>query len=251
MIDDTPFAALVAASNSSNPGGITGWILNVLEGVPSPAVYAIVGFLVFAEAALMIGFVFPGETAVVIGGALAGLGRVNLAGLIVVVVVAAIVGDSVGYEIGKKGGPWLLEHKPLKGRSAVQRTLVLLERYGGPAVFLGRFTAFARAIIPGMAGMSGMAYRTFLPWNALGGIVWGTGFAVLGYVVGLSFEKVLSLIGRWALVVVAVGVAVIIVLEVAKRRRERARLAAEFDAPDPPGAGLSDTGEAVSNSPVE
>ena len=238
-------AAVGAASGAPAPGGITGWILHVLEHVPSPAVYALVGFFVFAEAALMIGFVFPGETAVVIGGALAGLGRVNLGVLIAVVVVAAIVGDSVGFEVGKRAGPWLLERRPLRGRAAVQRTLVLLERYGGPAVFLGRFTAFARAVIPGMAGMSGMAYRTFLPWNALGGVVWGAGFAVLGYVVGLSFEKVLTAIGRWALVVVAVGVAVVVVIEVVRRRRERARLAEEFDVPDPPGPGLSDTDAAA------
>lgn len=234
-------ADLVAAAPPPSPGGVTGWVLHTLEHVPSPVVYALVGFLVFAEAALMVGFVFPGETAVVIGGALAGLGRVNLGLLIGVVVVCAVVGDSVGFEIGKKAGPWLLERRPLRGRAAVRRTLVLLERYGGPAVFLGRFTAFARAVIPGLAGMSGMAYRTFLPWNLLGGAVWGAGFAVLGYVVGLSFEAVLTAIGRWALVVVAVVVVGIVIVEVVRRRRERARLAEEFAAPDPPGAGLSET----------
>ena len=141
-----------AVSSASNPGGITGHLLN-FNGT---AAYALIGFLAFAEAALMVGFFFPGETAVVIGGVLAGLGRVNLGVMIVVVVLCAVTGDSVGYEVGKKAGPWLLEHRPLKGKTAVKYTLGMLERYGGPAVFLGRFTAFARAMIPGLAGMSGM-----------------------------------------------------------------------------------------------
>ena len=67
----------------------------------------------------------------------------------------------------------------------------LLERYGGPAVFLGRFMAFARAIIPGLAGFSGLRYRTFFIYNAAGGILWGVGYTLLGYVVGLSFGRIL------------------------------------------------------------
>lgn len=225
---------VLGASAPTSPGGVTGWLLHI----PGPAVYTVVGALVFAEAALMIGFFFPGETAVVVGGALAGLGRLNLPLLMVIVVVSAIVGDSVGYEVGRRAGPWLLSHRPLKGRAAVRRTLVLLERYGGPAVFFGRFTAFARAVVPGLAGMSGMSFRTFLPWNALGGTVWGVGFTVLGYVVGLSFERVLASIGRWTILVVVVLIAGVVVFEIVRRRRERSRIATEMvgeieaDAPD-------------------
>ena len=142
----------------TRPGGMSGWLLHF----HGPAAYALVGFLAFAEASLMVGFFIPGETAVVIGGVLAGLGRVNLLLMMAVVVVCAIAGDSVGFEVGKRSGPWLLERRPLKGSAGVRRTLVLLERYGGPAVFFGRFVAFARAIIPGLAGMSGLRYRVFL-----------------------------------------------------------------------------------------
>ena len=63
----------------------------------------------------------------------------------------------------------------------------MLERYGGPAVFLGRFVAFARAIIPALAGMSGLRYRVFLFYNAIGGLVWGVGYTLLGFIVGMSF----------------------------------------------------------------
>ena len=230
-------AALLAAASSSSsaPSGITGHLLHF----SGPAAYALIGFLAFAEAALMVGFFIPGETAVVIGGVLAGLGRVNLGAMIVVVVVCAIVGDSVGFEVGRKAGPWLTTHRPLKGNSAVKYTLGLLERYGGPAVFLGRFIAFARAVIPGIAGMSGLRYRTFLFWNVLGGICWGVGYTLLGYVVGLSFGRILRQKGLWSLVVVGVLVVGAVVFEVRRRRRDRSRIEHDLemlnDEDDPSG----------------
>ncbi len=218
-------AVVLAATTSdpSSPGGITGHLLNF----HGPAAYAVIGFLAFAEAALMVGFFIPGETAVVIGGVLAGLGRVNLPTMIAVVVVCAIVGDSVGFEVGKRSGPWLTAHRPLKGNSGVKYTLGLLERYGGPAVFLGRFIAFARAMIPGLAGMSGLRYRTFLLWNVLGAVCWGVGYTLLGYVVGVSFEHILAEVGLWSLAVVGIVAIVAIVFGVMRHRKARARLAAE------------------------
>ena len=225
---------LAASSSSSSPGGITGWLLH-FNGTWA---YVIVGALAFAEAAFMVGFFFPGETAVVVGGVLAGLGRVNLGVMIAVVVLSAIAGDSVGYEVGKKAGPWLLKRRPpffwrqerptLEDTASVKYTLALLKKYGGPAVFLGRFTAFARVVVPGLAGMSGLRYRTFLLWNVLGAICWGVGFTVLGYVVGVSFAHVLSTIGLWALAFVGVLIAGVATIEVRRRRKERRRLEAEF-----------------------
>jgi membrane-associated protein len=221
-----------ASSGSSDPGGISGWLLHF----HGPTAYALVGFLTFAEAALLVGFFIPGETAVVIGGVLAGLGAVDLEVMMAVVVVCAIVGDSVGFELGKRAGPWLLDHRPLKGNSAVRRTMGMLEHYGGPAVFLGRFVAFARAIIPGLAGMSGLRYRVFLFYNALGGIIWGIGYTLLGYAVGVSFQHILKEVGLWSLVVVGVVVVVVVVVMVLLKRRERHRLSAEFaDLDAPPG----------------
>ncbi len=234
--------SLVAASTSQgNPGGVTGWLLQF----HGPAAYALIGFLAFAEAALMVGFFIPGETAVVIGGVLAGLGRVNLGVMMAVVVACAIAGDSVGFEVGKKAGPWLLEQRPLKGSAGVRRTTAMLERYGGPAVFLGRFVAFARAIIPGLAGMSGLRYRVFLAYNAVGGVVWGVGYTLLGYVVGLSFERILKAVGLWSVAVVAAIVVLALLVHLALKRRERRRLASEFDdmdRPEPPAGSLSQEG---------
>lgn len=216
---------LVAASSGQQlPGGFVGRLLHF----HGPSAYALVGFLAFAEAALLVGFFIPGETAVVIGGVLAGLHQVNLEIMIIVVVVCAIGGDSVGFEVGKKAGPWLLEHRPLKGNPAVKKTMQLLEHYGGPAVFLGRFIAFARAIIPGLAGFSGLRYRTFLFYNALGGILWGVGYTLLGYVVGLSFERILRQVGLWSLAGIGGLVVVAVVVQVLLKRREKRKLATEF-----------------------
>ncbi len=206
-------------SGAADQGGVSGWLLH-FRGV---AACVAVGVLVFGEAGLMLGFFIPGETAAVIGGVLAGLGRINLGVIMAVVVVCAIAGDSVGFELGRHFGPWLLKRRPLVDRTGVQRAIGLLERYGGPAVFFGRFLAFARAFIPGLAGTSGMRYRVFLFFNALGGIVWGVGYTLLGYIVGVSFEHVLSTVGLWSLAVVAAVVVVLVVVHFIRRRRERSR----------------------------
>jgi membrane-associated protein len=227
-------AVMVAAASTNEPGGVSGWLLHF----HGPTAYAVVGFFAFAEAALMVGFFIPGETAVVIGGVLAGLHRVDLEVMMAVVVVCAIVGDTVGFELGKRAGPWLMSHRPLKGSAAVGRTLQLLEQYGGPSVFLGRFLAFARAIIPGLAGISGLRYRTFLFYNAIGGLIWGVGYTLLGYVVGLSFERILKTVGQWSLVAVAAVVVIAVAVGLLLRRREHRRKAAELDdGAKPTGSG--------------
>jgi membrane-associated protein len=218
LVGAVDLGSLLVASGS-HPSGIEGWLLH-FRGLPA---YALVGALTFAEAALMVGFVVPGETAVVAGGVLAGLGRVDLELMMVVVVFSAIVGDSVGYELGRLAGPWLLARRPLKGRRSIDRTMAMLERYGGPAVFLGRFLAFARAVIPGLAGMSGVRYRTFLFYNALGGIVWGVGYTLLGYIVGVSFGRILESVGLWSAVVVAAVALVAVGTWWWLHRRERRR----------------------------
>ncbi len=211
------FAVHGLASSDANPGGVSGWLLH-FHGTTA---YVLVGALTFAEAALMVGFFIPGETAVVIGGVLAGLHQVDLEIMMAVVVFCAITGDSVGFEVGKRSGSWLMERRPLKGNSGVARSLSLLEHYGGPAVFIGRFVAFARAVIPALAGMSGLRYRTFLVYNAAGGLIWGVGYTLLGFIVGVSFEHILSTIGVWSLAVVGGVVVVAVIVHLVLKRRHQ------------------------------
>jgi membrane-associated protein len=196
-------------------------ITNAIESLPTSAAYAIIFALVFGEAAVFIGFVLPGETAVVLGGFLASIGHLNIFVLCTLVFVAAVIGDSVGFEVGKKFGPRVINLKILhRHRARLDKAQHMLRERGGPAVFMGRFTAFFRAVMPGLAGLSQMRYRTFLPWNALGGLIWGVGFCLLGYFAGNSYERVAAEVGRGT--AIAVAAIVIIAILVWHLRRKRA-----------------------------
>lgn len=172
--------------------------------------YVVCGALVFAEDAIFVGFALPGETAAVLAGVATAIGQADLAVAIVVVVGAAIVGDTVGYEIGKHVfGPRVLETRLLaKHRDRLEGANEFLRKRGGGAVFLGRFTAFLRAMMPALAGSARMPYRRFVTWNALGGVIWGTSFVLLGHLAGASYAKIQAQAGRD----VAIGLAAIVVL---------------------------------------
>jgi len=193
-------------------------LLDQLLHVPSPVVLSLVGLLVFGESAFFLGFVLPGETAVLLGGFLASTGRVSVVALAVVVVLAAIAGDSVGYEVGRKLGPRMLRTKLLRRHDhRVDRAKQFLDGRGAPAVFLGRFTAFLRAVVPGLAGLSNMRYRRFLLYNAIGGLVWGLLCVVAGYVAGSSYSTVASRLGQGGAVVI--GVVLLVAFFVWRHRR--------------------------------
>jgi membrane-associated protein len=194
-------------------------LLDGLLSAPPAVAYLLVGLLVFGEAAVFVGFVLPGETAVVLGGVLASRHGVDLRVLVVLVVLAAIVGDSVGYEVGRHFGERVLATRPLRRHEdRLQRARSFLRRRGAFAVFLGRWTAFLRAVMPGLAGVSRMPYRRFLFYNALGGVAWGTTFCLVGYLAGNSYEVVASRIGMGGVIVT---VAVVVALLVAWRVRRR------------------------------
>jgi membrane protein DedA with SNARE-associated domain len=197
-------------------------VLHSLLDVPGPVVLAAVAALVFGEAAVFLGFVFPGETAVLLGGFLASTGHVNVVLLAVVVVAAAIIGDSVGYEVGKRLGPRLLRTRMFqRQQTKVDRARAFLDGRGSSAIFVGRFTAFLRAVTPGLAGLSGMRYRRFLAWNAAGGLVWGLACVVGGYLAGSSYERVASYLGQGGAAAAAVFVVVALVGWRLARRRGR------------------------------
>jgi membrane protein DedA with SNARE-associated domain len=210
-----------------------------LHGWPA---YLLVGALVFAEASIMLGFVFPGETAAILGGVVASKGGVSLAGITVTVVACAIVGDSVGYWVGDKWGPWLLQLPPLRKRQrGLEAALVQLRRRGALAVFLGRFTAFLRAVIPGLAGLSKMRYRIFLPANAVGGMVWGVLYVLLGYFVGQRIEKATGYASD-----VLLGVILVVIVLLVIRHRRKAK--EEIGPAEHPLSDLSDLSDRGGNS---
>lgn len=198
-------------------------LLDRLLNVRGPAVYALIALIIFAEDALFVGFVIPGETAAVLGGVIASRGHVALWLLMVIVVLAAIVGDSVGYEVGRHLGPRILNMKVLaKRRKRLDDAQDFLRRRGGAAVFLGRFVAFFRAVMPALAGTSRMNYYKFLAFNAAGGLIWGTGFVLLGYLAGNSYATIEKTVGRSAaFVVLGLLVVGLVVWRVRKNRAEK------------------------------
>lgn len=198
-------------------------VLSAIQSLPPAAAYSIIAALVFGEAAIFVGFVLPGEAAVVLGGFLASTGHLEIATLCVLVSLSAIVGDTVGYQVGKILGPRVIALRIFeRHRAGLEKAQVMLRRRGGPAVLAGRFTAFLRAVMPGLAGLSRMRYRTFLLWNALGGLIWGIGFSLVGYFAGASYQKVAATIGRGsAVVIIVVVVAGLLIWHLRRRAAER------------------------------
>jgi membrane-associated protein len=197
-----------------------------LLSVPGWIVLSLVGLIVFAEDALFVGFVLPGETVAVLGGVAAKLGHVPLWGVLLVTVVAAIVGDSVGYEVGRTLGPRILRLGLLRRRqNGIERAQGFLARRGGSAVFLGRWVALFRALMPALAGSARMPYGRFLTWNALGGLAWGVTVVLLGYAAGASYRTIESRFGTGAAIVLAALVVLVLVVWRVRRhlmaRRER------------------------------
>ena len=188
------------------------------------AAYLVVAALVFGETAVFLGFVLPGETAVVLGGVLASRGRISLPLLMVIVVVAAVAGPLVGYEIGRRLGGRLVAARALRRvAGGVQRAQEMLRTRGGTAVLIGRFIAVLRALMPALAGTARMSYRTFFLYNAAGGIVWGVGYCLLGYAAGSAYAVIERRVGAGgAIAVAAVVVAAVVVWAVRRHRRARA-----------------------------
>jgi membrane-associated protein len=200
--------------------------------------YGVVGLLVFGETALFLGFVLPGETAVVLGGVLASRGHIQLWLLIIIVVVAAVTGPLVGYEIGRRMGDRIFAHRLLSRiPGGVDRARTVLRERGGLGVLVGRFVAILRALMPAAAGAAQVPYRTFVTYNLIGGVIWGVGYSLLGYLAGSAYTVIERRVGAGlAIAVAALVVAVLVAWAVRRHRRERG-------TPDAPGTEPPATSE--------
>jgi membrane protein DedA with SNARE-associated domain len=168
------------------------------------------------------GVPLPGETALVASGVLASQGKLNVAAVIAVASLAAILGDNAGYWIGRKGGRKLLERWSIVSRHA-QKVLSRAERifakHGGKTVFFGRFIAILRITAAWMAGISHMPWWRFLLFNAAGGILWATAVGLVAYFAGAAAADAIQTYGLFAAGgIVVVTVAVVLVLRWWERR---------------------------------
>ncbi|HUX81139.1 MAG TPA: VTT domain-containing protein [Candidatus Paceibacterota bacterium] len=182
--------------------------------------YVGLAFLIFAESGLLIGIFFPGDSLLFAAGLIAASGLFSLWLLIGISILAAVVGDSVGYWIGAQAGSTLFkrENSRFFKPEYVERTEYFYARYGGRAVLLSRFVPIVRTIAPTLAGVSSMTYRTFITYNILGGILWGGGMIVLGFFLGSAIPNSGKYILPISLVIIGVSFLPIII-DLIRRRR--------------------------------
>jgi membrane-associated protein len=166
------------------------------------------------EAPAFLGLVLPGELALLLGGVLAQQDRVPLAAAMAVGTAGALAGDTVGYWVGRRWGPRLLGSRLGRrvGPARLHKVESLLLRSGRWALVVGRGTAGARVVLPGLAGMLGLRYRTFALWTGAAATVWAVAHVLLGYLAGTGWHHVHHLTGRAGLLLtgvalVALGVA--------------------------------------------
>jgi len=168
------------------------------------------------------GLWLPGETALIAAAVLAGKGHLSIAGVIVVATAAAIIGDNIGYWLGRKLARPLIERWERLRRYA-DRVLPpaerFFERHGGKAVFLARFFGGLRVTGAWMAGITRMDWWRFLFWNAAGGIVWAIGVGLLAYYAGKAAADALARYGVYAAIAGGILlVAAIALLHIWRRR---------------------------------
>src|SRR5207247_5931677 len=202
---------------------VTDWILS-LDGWVALAIVFLVPAL---EASAFLGFVFPGEIAVILGGVLAFNGRIPLPAVIVAAVAGAIVGDTIGYFVGRRWGHQILRRLGrrvpfLRHRidEHLESAQAYLRRRGGAAVFFGRFTAALRVMVPGLAGMAELPYGRFAFYNAAGGLLWGTGFVLLGYFAGAAWHRVAADASRVGLALLGVALVGVVTGRLVRNVRE-------------------------------
>jgi membrane protein DedA with SNARE-associated domain len=168
------------------------------------------------------GLWLPGETALIAAGVYASKGHLSISGVIAVAAAAAILGDNIGYWLGREGGRRLLYRYALLQRFA-DRVLPPAERFfarhGGKAVFLARFFGGVRVTGAWMAGITRMTWWRFLFWNAAGGIVWAVAIGLLAFYAGKAAADALARYGVYAAIVGGILlVAALVVLHVWRRR---------------------------------
>ncbi len=184
--------------------------------------YAVMFGIVFAETGLLAGFMLPGDSFLFTIGVVAHAGKLNLLLINALLIAAAIIGDTVGYALGRKAGPRIFNRPDsrLFRREHLNRTRAFYQKHGGKTIIYARFVPIVRTFAPFVAGVAGMDYGKFLSYNVFGGIGWVISMTTLGYLIGgipivqRHFEKAVILI-------VLVSVLPILAEAIKSRRSQR------------------------------
>jgi membrane-associated protein len=164
--------------------------------------------IVFAESGLFFGFFFPGDSLLFTAGLLAANGTLNLAALLILLPLAAVVGDSAGYAFGKWVGPKIFtkENSFFFNKRHIERSEEFYKKYGARALILARFVPVVRTFVPIVAGVGSMAYSTFIIFNSIGGLLWGLSITLLGYFLGNTFPATQHYLTPMLLLIVFISV---------------------------------------------
>ncbi len=210
---------------------VTDWLLHLDDKLKMLVesyglwVYLIVFVIVFCETGLVVTPFLPGDSLLFVAGALAGDGRLNVVAVIVVLLVAAIAGDSANYQIGNYVGPKVFREERQSRwfkREYLERTHAFFEKYGGKTIVIARFLPIIRTFAPFVAGVGSMSYARFLVFNVAGAVLWVVSIVMLGF----WFGGLRAVSKNFELVVVGIVVLSVIppfVEYVRTRRRRRAR----------------------------
>lgn len=194
-------------------------LIDAIGGLPPLVLYAAFAALVFAETGVIIGLVLPGELTLIVAGFLAYAEVLNPFLTAAVLVVAALAGDTVAYREGRRVGSGLRASR--LGRWVGDRRWdaadAFLDKHGGRAVLLARFVAFARTLIPRLASMADLPYRTFVVWDLAGVVAQVGGSVLLGYLAGGSYQVVAHTLGRATGALVLLLVVIVLIVWVGRR----------------------------------
>jgi len=186
--------------------------------------YAVLVAIVFVETGLLVGFFLPGDSLLITAGLVAATGSLNIWWLNVLLVAAAILGDSVGYAIGWRAGPRLFTRPKslLFNPRHIDRTRAFYARHGAKTIVIARFVPIVRTFAPVVAGVGQMEYRRFLFYNVAGGVGWVTSMTWAGYLLGQTVPNISEHIHVVVIVVILLSMIPIVVELVRERRRHSA-----------------------------
>jgi membrane-associated protein len=190
----------------------------------APIFLLVIAAIVFAESGLLFGFFLPGDSLLFSAGLVVALaGRPNLALLILIVFLAAVLGDQVGYMFGNKVGPSIFKRPDSRffKQENVVKSHEFFEKHGAKALILARFIPIVRTFTPILAGVSSMRYRTFFTFNVIGGAIWSLAGILLGYGLGKRFPQLETYITPIIVLIIFMSL-IPVFLEIRKSRR-RAR----------------------------
>jgi membrane-associated protein len=184
--------------------------------------YGVLFAIVFAETGLLVGFFLPGDSLLITAGLLAANGTLNIWWLNALLIVAAVVGDSVGYAIGRRLGPRLFTRQKslLFNPAHVERTRRFYDKYGAKTIVIARFVPIVRTFAPVLAGVGGMEYRRFIFYNVAGGVGWVVSMTWAGYLLRQSIPNIGSYIHIVVPVVIVLS-CIPIAVELLRERRRR------------------------------